>query len=141
MRASKTASIIGEITHAPVRLDPALMDWDNGRLAGLRKDEAAVRFPLPEGGRKPHDTLAGTESLIAFRARAETFWSRFLQDYIEPRRYKRMALVSHGGMINMLFRCFLALPMDSDLMFSTGDTGIHLWSITLRGGGSFLPTG
>ena len=132
-RASKTASIIGEITQAPVDFDPALMEWDNGLLAGLRKDEAAVRFPLPDGGRKPHDTLADTESLIAFRARAETFWSRFMKDYVEPQRYKRVALVSHGGMINMLFRSFLALPMDNDVMFSTGDTGIHLLSITPKG--------
>jgi 2,3-bisphosphoglycerate-dependent phosphoglycerate mutase len=32
-------------------------------------------------------------------------------------------------MINLLFRCFLALPVVSDINFVTGDTGVHLWLV------------
>ena len=132
-RASKTAEIIGEAVQVPIQFDPALMEWNNGLLAGLLRSEAAQRFPLPEGGRKPHDTCAETESLIDFRARAETFWSEFTYTYVHPQCYERVALVSHGGMINMLFHSFLALPVVGDIVYSTGDTGIHLWSMTPRG--------
>lgn len=129
-RARKTAEIIGEAVRASVQLEPTLMEWNNGLLAGLLRSEAALRFPLPEGGRKPHDTFAETESLIEFRARAEVFWSRFRHEYVEPQRHARIALVSHGGMINMLFHCYLALPVIGDVVFSTADTGIHLWTMT-----------
>lgn len=132
-RAHKTAEIIGETTGAPVHLEPALMEWNNGLLAGLSRSEAAVRFPYPEGGRRPHDTFAETESMIEFRARAEMFWSQFTHEFVQPKRHQRVALVSHGGMINMLFQCFLGLPVISDVLFSTGDTGIHLWTITPKG--------
>lgn len=132
-RASKTAEIISEATGTPVLFEPALMEWNNGLLAGLLREEAAVRFPLPEGGRKPHDTFAETESIIEFRARAEMFWSRFTHEYVEQDRFHRIALVSHGGLINMLFHCLLALPIRDDLVFGTGDTGIHLWTITSKG--------
>jgi len=129
-RAQRTAEVIARASEAPLLLDTSLMEWNNGLLAGLLRAEAAWRFPLPKGGRRPHDTFAETESLIDFRARAETFWSRFNDEYVLQGQHQRIALVSHGGMINMLFHCFLSLPMAGDVVFGTGDTGIHLWRIT-----------
>lgn len=41
----------------------------------------------------------------------------------------RICIVSHGGMINMLFRSFVMLPVNAEIGISTGDTGIHLWKI------------
>ena len=41
-----------------------------------------------------------------------------------------IAVVAHGGMINQLYRSFLRLPVDSNIRFATGDTGIHEWLIT-----------
>ena len=128
-RAHTTAAILSEATGAPVCLEPDLMEWNNGLVAGLPRREAKERFPLPPGGRRPHDTCAQTESLIEFRARAETFWSRFNHEYILPARHGRIALVSHGGMINQLYRCFLELPVLCSVYFATGDTGVHLWSV------------
>ncbi|HHW72558.1 MAG TPA: histidine phosphatase family protein [Firmicutes bacterium] len=128
-RTSATAQLLSEATGSPLEWEPDLVEWNNGLLAGLTRAEAQARFPRPAGGRKPHDTYAETESLIDFRARAERFWSRFTHGYILPGRYKRIALVSHGGMINLLFRCFLALPVVSDINFVTGDTGVHLWLV------------
>lgn len=133
-RAQSTAGYISEAVGVELIAEPLLMEWDNGKLAGLPKREADRRYPRPRGGRKPHDTHAETESMIAFRARAETFWSIFIYDYVIPDRYKRIALVSHGGMINMLFRCFAALPNTDDIFLSSGDTGIHLWEMTKDAG-------
>lgn len=133
-RAAATARCISAAAGVELRPEPLLMEWDNGKLAGLLRDEADRLYPRPEGGRKPHDTHAGTESMIEFRARAEMFWSEFTHEYIIPARYKRVALVSHGDMINMLFRCFAVLPITDDLFFSSGDTGIHLWEISADAG-------
>jgi len=127
-RAEATARFISEATWAPLQLEPELMEWNNGLLAGLTRQEAEQRFPLPPGGRRPHDTFAQTESYIEFRARAETFWSRFNHEYVLPGRFQRVALVSHG-MINQLFRCFLQLPVVCEVFLATGDTGVHLWRL------------
>jgi 2,3-bisphosphoglycerate-dependent phosphoglycerate mutase len=40
-----------------------------------------------------------------------------------------IAAVTHGGMINQLYRAFFRLPVDSEFGFKTGDTGIHEWII------------
>jgi 2,3-bisphosphoglycerate-dependent phosphoglycerate mutase len=41
----------------------------------------------------------------------------------------RICIVSHGGFINMLFRSFIRLPLDSNISITSGDTGIHLWHV------------
>ncbi|MCL2775724.1 MAG: histidine phosphatase family protein [Oscillospiraceae bacterium] len=38
-----------------------------------------------------------------------------------------IAVVSHGGLINMLFDSFLRLPVIAHVYTETGDTGIHEW--------------
>ena len=65
--------------------------------------------------------------MIDFRARAETALSRIINE--NPPDMK-IAVVSHGGMINMLFRSFLELPVNSEITISCGDTGIHHWKIS-----------
>ena len=132
MRAWQTASIIGEASGVALLKEPALLERDNGLLAGLPREEASKLYPKPKGGPKPHHKLAESEAQIEFRARAEMFWSAFQEDYLEKDLHKRIALVSHGGMINMLFHCFLGLPLESHIIFGSGDTGIHLWRITAK---------
>lgn len=128
-RASKTAELIGKETNSKIIFDEALMEWDNGLLAGLYKKDANEKYPLPKGGRKPHHELAEAESEINFRARAEMFWSKLLEKYEDEQNNTRICIVSHGGMINMLFRSFMKFPVISDSWISTGDTGVHLWKM------------
>ncbi len=71
-----------------------------------------------------HERLYGQESTIDFRARAETAFSRIISEFPND---KRIAVVSHGGMINMLFRAFLKLPVITDVALTNGDTAVHLW--------------
>ncbi|MFA9556399.1 histidine phosphatase family protein [Evansella sp. AB-rgal1] len=128
-RASKTAAIISsEATGVPVQTSEELMEWNNGLLAGMLRSESAIMYPLPEGGRKAHDTFYECESAIAFRSRAEHFWSKLLDSNLNNNN-ERVCLVSHGGMINMLYRCFLNLPIITEVNIRTGDTGIHLWEV------------
>jgi len=127
-RAAATAQAIGSETGLGIIYDENLMEWNNGLLAGLLRKEADEKFPLPQGGRRPHHEFAESESFINFRARAEMFLSRFLSDY-DNKGIERVCIVSHGGMINMLFRSFIKLPMDTESSIATGDTGVHLWRI------------
>lgn len=129
-RAAKTAEFISGATDTKIIFAEELMEWNNGVLAGLYRSEANEKFPLPEGGRKDHDEFAKSESYINFRARAEMFWSKFIHEYEKEGKNTRICIVSHGGMINMLFRSFMMLPINMDVSIRTGDTGVHLWKIS-----------
>lgn len=126
----KTAEFISEETGTSIIFDDSLMEWDNGLIAGIHRLEADEKFPIPEEGRRPHDELAQSESYINFRARAEKFWSKLIHKYEKEEEILRICIVSHGGMINMLFRSFIMLPVNTDLSISTGNTGVHLWKVT-----------
>ncbi|WP_017186108.1 histidine phosphatase family protein [Alkalibacillus haloalkaliphilus] len=121
-RALLTAESIAERVGISVEQDRALMEWNNGELAGELKSEAKEKYPLPKEGRKRHDEFYNCESMINFRARVEIFWSKLMEAEAE-----RIAIVAHGGTINMLFQSFLNLPMDTNVTLHTGDTGVHLW--------------
>lgn len=129
IRARRTAEYIEQKTGVELIIEDELMEWNNGLLAGMLRQDAINKFPIPEGGRKNHHELAESESYINFRGRAEMFWSRFLDEYVNDNKYKRICIVSHGGMINMLFRSIMNLPMNTNINISSGDTGIHLIDI------------
>ena len=57
------------------------------------------------------------------------FWSKFLDEYVNEDKYKRICIVSHGGMINMLFRSIMNLPINTNVNISSGDTGVHFIDI------------
>lgn len=128
-RASETAKIISNQLGIDVVLDDDLMEWNNGLLAGMLRSEADIKYPLPKGGRNQYDEYYQCESFIQFRARAERFWS-ILMDANFLESHKRICIVSHGGTINMLFRSFLNLPLQTEVNLRTGDTGIHLWNVS-----------
>jgi 2,3-bisphosphoglycerate-dependent phosphoglycerate mutase len=121
-RARETAEILSRETGISVIEDDGLREFNNGVLAGLPYAEAKLRYPEPEGGRKPHEPVEEGESELEFCFRAQTVFSKILA---ESAGRKRIAIVSHGGMISNLLRAFLNLPVLSDTYFPTGDTGIH----------------
>lgn len=124
-RAARTAEILADKMNLPVIFRDELMEFNNGLLAGLTFEEGSERYPKPDV-KLPHESYYGQETQIAFRARAETILSRLIH---ENAGIGRIAIVSHGNMINMLFQSFLILPMNCDVSISTADTGIHLWRI------------
>ncbi|MGE5605849.1 MAG: histidine phosphatase family protein [Bacteroidota bacterium] len=124
-RAKQTAEIVGERAGLKVQYFEELMEFNNGLLAGLPYDEAERKYPL-KVGKKPHERLYGQESTIDFRARAESIFSKITFEFPAD---KRIAIVSHGGMINMLFRAFLNLSVISDVSIINGDTAVHLWEV------------
>ncbi|WLR54156.1 histidine phosphatase family protein [Mesobacillus subterraneus] len=125
-RARETAEILSREIGIPVIEDENLREYNNGVLAGLPYTEAKLRYPEPEGGRKPHEPIEDGESDLEFRFRAQTVFSKILT---ESSGRKRIAFVSHGGMISNLLRTLLNLPVSNDIYFPTGDTGIHLLKI------------
>ena len=124
-RAKQTAEKLSIATNVPVVLMDDIMEWRNGLIAGLSHSEANGKYPLPKV-KHPHTAVYEQESDIEFRARAETALSKIINENPPD---SRVVIVSHGGMINRLFQCFLMLPTISEIGIASGDTGIHHWKI------------
>ncbi|MBU5333522.1 MAG: histidine phosphatase family protein [Anaerocolumna aminovalerica] len=123
-RAKQTAIALSQEVGIPIEETEYLMEFNNGLIAGLARKEAAQKYPedlsLPI-----HESVYEMESLLEFRFRGDYILSKILS---ENNSDATVAIVSHGGMINQLYRSFLRLPVDSNIIFPTSDTGIHSWS-------------
>ncbi|TFB14250.1 histidine phosphatase family protein [Filobacillus milosensis] len=122
-RAKKTAEILQEQIGCELIEESDLMEWNNGVLAGISKGEAAVKYPLPEGGRPYHVPIEKGESELYLRFRAERVFHNIITNH---KNLERVAVVSHGGLISNFIKAFIKQPNDDQTIFPTGDTGIHL---------------
>lgn len=125
-RAKQTAQHLSDKTGIPIVFDENLIEFNNGLLAGLPR--AVVREKYPEVPNLPIDkAVYGQESQVEFRQRAENVLARVIS---ESQSDETIAIVSHGGMINQLYRSLLEIPIDCKFFFNTADTGIHIWSVS-----------
>lgn len=123
-RAQETAGFLAEKTGLEVWKEPLLMEFNNGLIAGMGRDEAQKKYPrknLPI-----HKSAYEQESVLEFRYRADYILSELLSANPDD---STIAVVSHGGMINQLYHAFLRLPVTPGIYFPTSDTGIHEWQI------------
>ncbi|RLQ96490.1 histidine phosphatase family protein [Falsibacillus albus] len=124
-RAKETADIINHKLNRPISFVEDLMEWNNGVLAGLSREEAMEKYPEPKGGRKPHEPIEEGESYLDFRLRAERVFSTLRHKHAD----ESIMIVSHGGAISNMLNAFYQMPVVSPYLFSTGDTGFHLLAI------------
>ncbi len=124
-RAAQTAELLGEACGLAPVYNADLMERDNGLLAGLDFEKAKALYP-PVDHLPIHRALYNMEPALDFRCRAERVLSRILE---ESHELNRVAIVSHGRMINQLCHCLLRLPINCSAVFVTGDTGIHCFRI------------
>lgn len=124
-RAFQTAQHLSEKTGVPLTPDDKLMEYNNGLIAGLERKVAAEKYPCVPG-LPLHEAVYEQESMLEFRFRAEYMLSKIISENAPE---ATVAVITHGGMINQLCRAFIRLPVDSDIFFNTGDTGIHEWHI------------
>ena len=125
-RAKQTAGHLSNQTGIPIVFDENLMEFNNGLLAGLPR--AVVREKYPIVPDLPVDkAVYGQESQVEFRQRAEKALARVIS---ESQSDETIAVVSHGGMINQLYRSLFEMPIDCKFFFNTADTGIHVWNLT-----------
>ena len=122
-RAHQTAVHLSEATGIPLIPDDKLMEFNNGLIAGLERTVAHEKYPMVQN-LPIHAAVYEQESILEFRFRADYILSEIISD---PPPDATVAIVSHGGMINQLYQSFLRLPVDSNIIFGTGDTGIHSW--------------
>ncbi|KOO51092.1 histidine phosphatase family protein [Viridibacillus arvi] len=124
-RATQTALLLGNKQQIEIEYEEDLMEWNNGLIAGLSREEAEEKYPIVNG-LAPHDAVYEQESILDFRYRAEKILSKIISENPDG---ATIAIVSHGGMINKLYQSFLKLPFDTNAIFHCGDTSLHEWTI------------
>jgi broad specificity phosphatase PhoE len=103
-RALETAQIVGRALHCPVEADPLWMERDNGKMSGMRQEEAHELFP-PPAFMTPFDSFGET---------GEGDWELYLRAgkavlnllHRAPGRY---LVVSHGGLLNKVMYVVLGV--------------------------------
>ncbi len=121
LRAKETAHLLSMETNIPIEFRENLMEFNNGKLAGMDREEAKSKYPeipnLPI-----HQSRYDMESKLEFRYRAETMLSEIISNNKEQ---DTIVVVSHGGLINQLLLSYERQPLVSEIWHATGDTGIH----------------
>jgi len=133
-RAHETAKIIGQALNTPVETDPDWMELDNGPLAGMPREKALEKYPVP-GFHNPYEPLCGT---------GESDWEIYCRsaravEKIIRRGAGSYLVVAHGGILNSALRTIVgAQPFVNrqGAAFAFGDTGYarftyypseHIW--------------
>jgi len=125
LRARQTAACIARETGLEIQLADELMEFNNGLIAGRSREEVRTKYPfIPD--LPVHASVYEQESKLDFRFRTEFILSKIIS---ENPADSTIAVVSHGGTINQLYRAFLRLPVDVQMFWNTSDTGLHEWTV------------
>ena len=110
-RARRTASEIGALTALPVVLEPALRERSFGVHEGKTWDEIAREDPVRATLLKedPAHPVPAGESLLQFRDRVVAALCRIAADA----RCARVAVVTHGGVLSVLYREAMGIPLEA----------------------------
>jgi broad specificity phosphatase PhoE len=144
-RAIQTADILNEYLKLDVEFDPIWMERDNGKLAGLRWEEAQELYPPP----------AFTSLYQPIAETGESIWELFIRannalHKIMDLPYGSYLIISHGGLLNMVMHSLIGLSPQANFQgtrfrFSnTGHTSVqyladrNIWNISKHNDTSHL---
>lgn len=131
VRTRQTAVPIGQATGLDVNLDPLLRERHYGRLQGLTYHEAGEVMPdayRRHRNRDPHDVPEGGESLYAFHVRIQAFLERAVLEHPG----QRLLVVTHGGVLDMVYRIVTGKPLTEPRDFPIPNAAFN-WIIHHQG--------
>jgi broad specificity phosphatase PhoE len=109
LRAKETADILGKTLKAEVEVIEGLKESSRyGILTGMKKDEAAQKFPdQVELAKDFYATIIGGEAYLDFKPRVLKAFSEIISKSENCK--KAIAIVSHGGPMRVIVREVLKL--------------------------------
>ncbi|MFH2130635.1 MAG: histidine phosphatase family protein [bacterium] len=130
-RAFHTATIIAETTGKTVIPDVRLRERHLGVFQGLTRPE--MREQLPAEFEKyqnsdPDLVIPGGESARQRYDRSILCFNEIAETHLG----ETIVIVSHGGVINGLFRYVIGLPLEAPRMFKLWNAGINAFSYSNR---------
>jgi probable phosphoglycerate mutase len=145
-RARQTAHEVSLVTALPIVYDTGLRERAFGVHEGKTWEEIATQHPgdarlLKED---PAHPIPAGESLVRFRERAIGALRRIARD----RRSARIAVVTHGGVLSVLYREAKGLPLGEPRTWSTMNAVVNhfrcvgeQWTVVRWGDADHLPHG
>ena len=122
-RAHKTAEAISTFTGHNLNLDKRLREKNLGVFEGLTSDEARERYPETFQQFK----TAGASYVIDQGESTQQLLERSLDaiEEIRDRHPQKVAVVvTHGGVVRVLMKHVLGIPLDAPTQFLISNTGI-----------------
>ena len=124
LRARVTAQGIADATGLVVLTHPGLRERGFGHFEGLTFEQIEAQHP--EGARRwrerePDFAPVGGEALRAFQARAVGA----IAAIAERHRGQRVAIVTHGGVLDALYRAAARIALDAPRTWQLGNAAIN----------------
>jgi probable phosphoglycerate mutase len=124
LRTRQTAEPAAALLKLPAAPDAGLREQHFGILEGLNFDEVRVRHPQHFAEWLRHDpdyALPGGESVRSFHARVVAA----LLGLAERHADQTLAVVTHGGVLDMLFRTVHGLPLQGPRTCAIPNAGLN----------------
>lgn len=124
LRAYETAEAVSRGCDRPIETDPGLRERGFGIFEGLSYDEINQRWPdLAERWRKRDPDFApeGGETLRQFSERGVSTVARLAARHPG----ETIAVVSHGGVMDMLYRAASRIALDAPRSWQLGNASIN----------------
>ena len=124
VRALDTAQAIARVVGQPVATDRTLRERSFGIFQGHTYAEIDARWPAEAARWRRHEPAfapEGGESLIEFSARAVAAMSRIA----EGARGRTILVVSHGGVLDCLYRAAAGLDLAAPRSWELGNASIN----------------
>lgn len=125
MRAQQTAQPVASALGVPIQLAPGLRERHYGLFQGHDSDEIATRFPDEYAHwqtRDPGFAPPEGESQRAFYHRV----LHALEPLIAAHRDGRIAVVTHGGVLDCVYRFARGLPLDAPRNWPLLNTSVNV---------------
>ena len=119
-----TALAIAAVVGLPVATDPALRERSFGAFEGHTYAEIDTRWPADAARWRGHDPAfapAGGETLIEFNARAVAAMTAIAAGA----RVRSLLVVTHGGVLDCLYRAASGLGLDAPRSWELGNASIN----------------
>lgn len=126
-RAVKTAEAIAVPRGMRVRIEPALRERCYGAFEGLRYRDISERYPEDYARWQTRDMdarfpagMRAAETLREFSQRSIDAIFRLAEEY----RHKRIAIVTHGGVLDCIYRAATDMHLSSPRNFEIRNAGV-----------------
>jgi probable phosphoglycerate mutase len=129
LRTMETAEAISQVVQLEILKEAGLREWSLGVLEGRRPEDSRSDYPdVVEAyeRRDPDGEIPGGETIRDRYARTTSCLRRIARD--EAGRC--VVVVSHGGVLDDLYRMVNEIPLEKERDFDLYNGGIHRFDVT-----------
>lgn len=127
-RAKETAQAVAVARDVPLHIDPDLRERCYGAFEGLLYDEISARYPEAYAAWKARDIDARFPEGVNVAETMREFSERVVgavKRIVSEGNYKRIALVTHGGVLECVYRAAQGMGFDRARDFEIRNASIN----------------